>query len=126
MKRNCVKREKVYKCFVQDCSPLVAMLLNFNSFISDSDHCQISCRILTHPAPCNLESFTKMKISLNFYFHTSLRCIKKFYEGLFSSSGIGIVRIDTYNSLFLIFLNFTIISVLTTLMTFSALLTIMK
>ena len=34
--------------------------------------------------------------------------------------------IDTYNSLFLIFLNFTIISVLTTLMKFSALLTIME
>ena len=34
--------------------------------------------------------------------------------------------IDTYNSLFLIYLNFTIISVLTTLMKFSTLLTIME
>ena len=26
-------------------------------------------------------AFTKIKIKLNFYFHTSLRCLKRFYEG---------------------------------------------
>ena len=28
------------------------------------------------------ESCIKIKINLNFYFHTSLWCLKKFYEGL--------------------------------------------
>ena len=36
---------------------------------------------LACPALCILESFIKMKINLNFYFHASLWCLKKFYEG---------------------------------------------
>ena len=37
---------------------------------------------LTLPTPCISESCIKIKINLNFYFHTSLRCLKRFYEGL--------------------------------------------
>ena len=36
----------------------------------------------TLSAPCVLESCIKVKINLNFYFHSSLRCLKRFYEGL--------------------------------------------
>ena len=35
---------------------------------------------LTLPAPCILESCIKIKINLNFYFHASLWCLKRFYE----------------------------------------------
>ena len=38
--------------------------------------------ILTLPAPCISGSCIKIKINLNFYFHTSLQCLKRFYEGL--------------------------------------------
>ena len=38
--------------------------------------------MLTLPAPCILESSSKIKIHLNFYFHISLWCLKRFYEGL--------------------------------------------
>ena len=34
------------------------------------------------PPPCSLESCSKIKINLNFYFHTSLWCLKRFCEGL--------------------------------------------
>ena len=40
--------------------------------------------ILTLPAGYISESFIKIKIYLNYYFHTSLWCLKRFYEGLFS------------------------------------------
>ena len=44
----------------------------------------------THLTPCSLtlkdlfisESCIEIKIELNFYFHTSLWCFKRFYEGL--------------------------------------------
>ena len=36
---------------------------------------------LTVPVPCISESCVKIKINLNFYFHTSLWCLKRFYEG---------------------------------------------
>ena len=49
-------------------------------------------------------------------------CVNKFIE----LNWLNVHDRYTYNSLFLICLNFTIISVLTTLMTFSALLTIME
>ena len=56
------------------------------------------CR-LNLPVPCISESWTEIKIKLNFYFHTSLWCLKRFYEGLkglnlFSSSGIGVERVN--------------------------------
>ena len=38
--------------------------------------------LLTLPSPCISESCIKMKITLNFYIHTSLWCLKRFYEGL--------------------------------------------
>ena len=37
---------------------------------------------LTYHALCISESCIKIKINLNFYFHTSLWCLKWFYEGL--------------------------------------------
>ena len=37
---------------------------------------------LAPPAPCISESCIEIKIKLNFYFHTSLWCLKRFYEGL--------------------------------------------
>ena len=37
---------------------------------------------LTLPVLCIPESCTEIKIKLNFYFHTSLWCLKMFYEGL--------------------------------------------
>ena len=33
-------------------------------------------------APCILESCSKIKRNLNFYFHPSSWCLKRFYEGL--------------------------------------------
>ena len=39
-------------------------------------------QILTLPAPCISESCIKIKINLTFYFHSSLWCLKRFYEGL--------------------------------------------
>ena len=41
-------------------------------------------RILTLPVPFISESRIKLKINLNSYFHTSLWCLKRFYESLFS------------------------------------------
>ena len=38
--------------------------------------------ILTLNVPCISESCIEMKIKLNFCFHTSLWCLKRFYEGL--------------------------------------------
>ena len=32
---------------------------------------------------CTSESYIEIKIKLNFYFHTSLQCLKRFYEGFF-------------------------------------------
>ena len=32
--------------------------------------------------PCISESRIEIKIKLNFYFHTSLWCLKRFYEGI--------------------------------------------
>ena len=38
--------------------------------------------ILTLPVPCISESCIEIKLKLNFYFHASLWCPKRFYEGL--------------------------------------------
>ena len=38
--------------------------------------------VLILPIPCISESSIEIKIKLNFYFHTSLWCLKRFYEGL--------------------------------------------
>ena len=38
--------------------------------------------ILTLLVPCHSESYTKIKVNLNFYFHTSSQCLKRIYEGL--------------------------------------------
>ena len=38
--------------------------------------------VLTLPVPCISESCIEVKVKLNFYFHTSLWCLRRFYEGL--------------------------------------------
>ena len=39
---------------------------------------------LTLPVLCISEKYVEIKINLNFYFHTSLGCLKRFYKGLLS------------------------------------------
>ena len=45
---------------------------------------EVHCKkvILTLLAPCIFKSCIKIKINLNFYFHTSLWYLKRFYEDL--------------------------------------------
>ena len=38
--------------------------------------------LLTLSTPCISESYIEIKIKLNFYFHASLWCLKRFDEGL--------------------------------------------
>ena len=38
--------------------------------------------LLTLPVPCISESCIEIKLKLYFYFHSSLWCLKRFYEGL--------------------------------------------
>ena len=52
--------------------------------------------LLTLKDPFISESF-EIKIELNFYFHTSLWCHRRFYEGLFTLSGIGSLRVNFKN-----------------------------
>ena len=40
------------------------------------------CLSVVNPVLCISESYIQLKINLNFYFHTALRCLKKFYEAL--------------------------------------------
>ena len=47
------------------------------SYYDQSDSCR-----LTNNAPCISASCIEINIKLNFYFHTSLWCLKRFYEGL--------------------------------------------
>ena len=49
---------------------------------------------LTLLVPCISESCIDIKIKLNFYFRTSLWCLKRFYEGCLS--GIGTGRVNCY------------------------------
>ena len=37
--------------------------------------------MLTLPVPCISESCIEIKMKLSFYFHASLWCLEKFYEG---------------------------------------------
>ena len=43
------------------------------------------------------ESCIEIKIKLNFYFHTSLWCLKRFYEGL-TLSGIVTLRVKLFKT----------------------------
>ena len=58
-----------------------------SSFSSNTD------MMLTLPVPRLSESFIKIKIKLNFHFHTSLWCLKRFYEGLSEMRGAERVKI---------------------------------
>ena len=69
---------------------------NFKNCIKDKDvkdstlraNHETFCAIWYHlynlilPVPCISESCIEIKIKLNFSFHTSLWCLKRFYEGL--------------------------------------------
>ena len=44
-------------------------------------HKKLHLRFLTLKDPLISESCIEIKIKLNFYFHTSLWCLKRFYEG---------------------------------------------
>ena len=50
---------------------------NKNLIRRDSDQPQFII-----PSPCISDSSIEVKINLNFYFHTSLWSLKRFYEGL--------------------------------------------
>ena len=53
---------------------------------------------LSPPVRCISESCMEIKNKSNFYFHTSLWCLKTLYEGLsFSSSEIGTGRVKNEN-----------------------------
>ena len=39
-------------------------------------------KTVTLNVPCISESCIEIKINLNFYFHTPLWCLKRFYKGL--------------------------------------------
>ena len=56
--------------------------LNHDLLIAKLHAYGFDIKTLTLLAPCILESCSWMKIKLNFYFHTSLWCLKRFYEGL--------------------------------------------
>ena len=49
---------------------------------SKSTFCMYVLFILTLPVLCISESCIEIKIKLNSNFHTSLWCLKRFYEGL--------------------------------------------
>ena len=56
---------------------------DYDSIITNKTTSQVSQPpTLTLPVPCILKSCNKIKINLNFYFHTSLWSLKRFYEGL--------------------------------------------
>ena len=59
--------------------------------------CIIVSPVLTGNVPYISESCIEIKIKLNFYFHTSLWCHRRFYEGLFTLSGIGSLRVNFKN-----------------------------
>ena len=51
-------------------------------FFPFDTHHELNKSPLILNVPCISESCLEIKIKLNFYFHTSLWCLKKFYEGL--------------------------------------------
>ena len=65
-----------FTCFHYQLSPLSRPK---NSRASKS---RFKIKPLTLPAQCISESCIKIKINMNFYFHTTLWGLKRFYEGL--------------------------------------------
>ena len=55
--------------------------------------------MLTLPALCISESCIKIQINLNFYFHTSLWCLKRFYEQWYTSRFLERMVIIAHNSI---------------------------
>ena len=85
------------KSFSNKTSILVIIFWNFTLFLYRTDLPQVKRKLIssitnlvrklpnnfTLNVPCISESCIEIKIKLNFYFHTSLWCLKKrFYEGL--------------------------------------------
>ena len=52
-----------------------------SSAFSRTIHNILTIFVLTRNNPCISKSCIEIKIKLNFYFHTSLWCLKSFYEG---------------------------------------------
>ena len=60
-----------------------SIILPFEYFLFASSKGEFrTMTMLTLPLPCIFESCIEIKIKLNFYFHTCLWCLKKFYKGL--------------------------------------------
>ena len=64
----------------EDCSKMQDLTVVTSNYVLR--HSSARCLTLTLPVPCISESCIEIKINLNFYFHTSLWCLKRFYEGL--------------------------------------------
>ena len=68
------------------CSIHYIMMLSFREQMclgrQRFEKCFSQLRDLALPVPCISESCNEIKIKLNFYFHTSFWCLKRFYEGL--------------------------------------------
>ena len=67
----------------------------------------VTIQFLTLKGLCISESCIEIKIKLNFYFHTSLWCLKRFYEGFsglnfFTLSGIGSLKVNLDRIFFLL------------------------
>ena len=65
----------------------VCLLISFFPFLVASSPF-ITSSGLTLNVSCISESCIDIKIKLNFYFHTSLWCLKRFYEGFKGLEGI--------------------------------------
>ena len=79
---DCTKRVlKIYKSIVIENFELVPLCpIKWRSFKVFVKLCKSS--LLTIAVPCIFASSIEIKIKLNIYFHTSLWCLKRFYEGL--------------------------------------------
>ena len=75
-------KKKIKVCFHLN-NVLSSILKKMLEILSPYYHWNVKIKLYilqkreTLPAPCISESYIKIKINLNFYFHTCLRCLKK-------------------------------------------------
>ena len=73
---------KIIKCF----TGIIYCSEGYGIIIHDSNlfpvYLPMLLSFLTHNITCISESCIEIKTKLNFYFHTSLWCLKRFFEGL--------------------------------------------
>ena len=79
-----VKEETSGKKWVDISIRLIRSLIISNGSIETSSEVtrRVKTVFLTLAAPCISESYIKIKLNLSVCFHTSLWCLKRFYEGL--------------------------------------------